>query len=91
MIRALALCCLATPALAQGQCAPVADALAGLAATYDEAPRVSALMGSHVLIITVAPSGGWTALEVKPDGEACIVASGEAFEVQAAPIPGDET
>jgi hypothetical protein len=68
-----------------------ADALAGLAATYGEAPRVSALMGPNVLIITAAPNGGWTAIEVKPNGESCIVAAGEAFEVMALPIPGDDT
>lgn len=50
--------------------------------------RVSALMGSTVLIITAAPNGSWTALEVHPDGQACIVAAGEAFEVQDAPAPG---
>ncbi len=91
MIRVFALCLLAGPAFAEGQCAPVAAALAGLATTYAEAPRVSALMGSHVLIITASEAGGWTALEVKPDGEACIVASGEAFEVMDAPKPGDDT
>lgn len=78
----------ATPALANPQCAPVADALAGLAANYAEAPRITALMGANMLIITASPAGGWTALEIKPDGQACIVAAGEAFEVQAAPIPG---
>jgi hypothetical protein len=86
-----ALCVMAAPAFGQNQCAPVTDALAGLASNYAEAPRVSALMGSHVLIITVAETGGWTALEVKPNGEACVVAVGEAFEVMAAPIPGDKT
>ena len=89
MIRASILAaCFAMPAFAQEQCAGVADALAGLAANYGEAPRISALMGSTVLIITAAPSGSWTALEVHPDGKACIVAAGEAFEVQDAPAPG---
>jgi len=83
---------LSYPAFAQPQCAPVAEALDGLAANYGEAPNVTAYMtGGNMLIITVAPSGGWTALEVKPGGEACIVAAGEAFEVQALPAPGDDT
>jgi hypothetical protein len=81
-----------SPAFSQAaspNCAAVADALAGLAQTYGEAPRVTALMtGGNMLIITAAPAGGWTALEIKPDGQACIVAAGEAFEVQAAPAPG---
>lgn len=92
MIRALAICVIGAPAFAQDpNCAPVADALTGLAANYGEAPRVTAMMGAHVLIITAAPGGGWTALEVKPTGEACIVATGQNFEAVAAPIPGDDT
>lgn len=84
------LCALTAPAFAE-ECGPVPDVLAGLAANYGEAPRVSALMGPNVLIITAAPNGGWTALEVKPTGEACIVASGQAFEVQDAPAPGEDS
>ena len=91
MIRALALCVIGAPAFAQSQCAPISDVLTGLAAKYGEAPRVTAMMGAHVLVITAAPGGGWTALEVKPTGEACIVASGEAFETMALPAPGDDT
>lgn len=91
-LAALALCALTAPAFAQDpNCAPVADALAGLAQTYGEAPRATAMMGAHVLVITASPSGGWTALEVKPTGEACIVASRENFEVVALPAPGDDT
>jgi len=84
---------LTTPAIAQTpQCAPVADFLTGLATSYGEAPRVTALMtGGNFLIITAAPAGGWTALEVKPNGEACMVSAGEAFETMALPAPGDDT
>lgn len=79
----------ATPAFAEQQCGPVTDMLAGLASRYDEAPRVSALMsGGDLLIVTAAPGGGWTAIGVSADGEACILAAGEAFEVKPAPIPG---
>jgi hypothetical protein len=84
MIRAAIIATLlALPAAAQTpQCAGLADALAGLATTYGEQPRVTALMtGGNVLVITAAPSGGWTAMEVRPDGTACIVAAGEAFGI----------
>jgi hypothetical protein len=78
---------LASPAAANPNCAGLADALAGLATTYGEQPRVTALMtGGNVLVITAAPSGGWTAMEVMPDGTACIVAAGEAFGIVP---PGD--
>lgn len=72
-------------------CAGVADALAGLATNYGEAPRVTALMGTNMLIITAAPNGTWTALDVSPDGMACIVAAGEGFGVVDAPAEGDDT
>jgi len=87
-----ALCLFASPAVAQTQCGGVADVLAGLAATYGETVRVSALMtGGDVMIITAAPGGGWTALGVTADGQACILAAGEAFEVQEAEPPGDDS
>lgn len=91
MIRVLFLCALATPAFAQDpNCAGVADALAGLAANYGEAPRVTALMtGGNMLIITAAPAGGWTALDVQPDGRACIVAVGEGFGIVDAKPQGE--
>jgi len=89
-VATLILCTTPTISVAQNQCGPVADVLAGLATNYAEAPRVTAYMtGGNMLIVTVAPSGGWTALEVKPGGEACMVSAGEAFEVMALPAPGD--
>ena len=93
MIRfIIALCATVSPAVAQTQCAKVADALTGLAANYEESPRVTALMtGGNMLIITAAPAGGWTALEINPGGEACIVAAGEGFGIQDAEPPGDDS
>jgi hypothetical protein len=85
------LCAIGAPAHAQDNCAGVADALAGLLANYGEAPRVSALMGTNMLIITVAPSGGWTALEITPDGQACIVAAGDNFGLVDLPKPGTDS
>jgi hypothetical protein len=43
------------------------------------------------LLITAAPGGGWTAIEVKPGGEACMVSAGEAFETIAPVALGDDT
>jgi hypothetical protein len=89
MILTAALCAIGAPVAAQSQCGGLADMLAGLHQTYGENPRVSGLMtGGDVLLITAAPGGGWTALGVTADGQACILAAGEAFEVQPAPIPG---
>jgi hypothetical protein len=89
-VSALVLALVTSPAFSQSAapiCAGLADALAALSTNYGEEPRVTALMsGGNALVITAAPSGGWTALEVSPDGTACIVASGEAFGVTP---PGD--
>ena len=94
MIRAaiIALCATIAPAVAYAQCAPVAEALTNLAEKYGETVRIRALMvGGNVLLITAAPGGGWTAIEVKPGGEACMVSAGEAFETIAPVAPGDDT
>ena len=91
MIRAaiIALCATISPVVVHAQCAPVAEGLTALADNYGETVRVTALMaGGNVLIITAAPGGGFTALEVKPGGEACIVAAGEAFELHEPESPG---
>ena len=86
----IALCLLASPAFAQ--CANVAEALTNLATSYGESIRVTGLMADgNMLIITAAPSGGWTALQVKPGGEACMVAAGEGFGIQDAEPPGDDS
>jgi hypothetical protein len=86
----IALCATGSPALAQSQCAPVADALTNLAERYGETVRIRGLTtGGNVLLITAAPGGGWTAIEVKPGGEACMVSAGEAFETIAPVAPGD--
>jgi len=56
---ALILCATFPPAVAQTQCGSVADVLAGLAATYGETVRVSALMtGGDVMIIDLGVGHG---------------------------------
>ena len=91
MIRAAIIVCTTLfPSVAQTQCAPVADALTNLAERYGETVRIRALMaGGNVLLITAAPGGGWTAIEVKPGGEACMIGAGEAFETVAPVALGD--
>lgn len=85
----LALLAFTAPAQAQTLCAPLTDALAGLSARYAETPRASALMSDgQMLIITASDAGGWSALVVKPTGEACMAASGEGFGLIEAEAPG---
>ncbi len=83
---------LAMPAAAQTpQCGPLPDALAALEAKYQEQPRVSALTsGGQLMVITASQDGGFSVLLVSPEGSACMVASGSAFEVLDAVKPGIE-
>lgn len=82
VLLALAFLILGSPAFAQTpQCGPLPDALAALEAKYQEQPRVSALTSVGQLMVTTASQdGGFSVLLVSPDGKACIVASGSAFE-----------
>lgn len=81
---------LAAPVQAQTpQCMGLPDALTGLAQKYAEAPRVSGLTSTGALmIVTASEAGGFSVLLVSPDGTACMVASGEAFEVLPDEPPG---
>ena len=86
MILAL---CLAAPAQAQTPCTGLPDALAALAARYDEAPRVSGLMANgQLMIVTASEAGGFTVLIVTPEGLACMAASGEGFALVEGEAPG---
>jgi len=83
VLLALAFLILGSPAFAQTpQCGPLPDALAALEAKYQEQPRVSALTsGGQLMVITASQDGGFSVLLVSPEGSACMVASGSAFEV----------
>ena len=82
---------LALPAAAQTpQCTSLPDALAALQQRYGEVPRVSGLASNgSLMVITASEAGGFSVLLVTPDGLACMVASGEAFEVIEAGKPGE--
>jgi hypothetical protein len=100
MNRALALLCAlalviltclaAMPARSQTpQCAGLPDALAALAMRYQESPHVQGLTSAGaMMIITASPGGGFSVLLVSPDGTACMVASGEGFDVIEPDEPG---
>jgi hypothetical protein len=71
---------LTAPAHADARCATFPDALAVLLNQFAETPRASALMANgQLLVITANDAGGWSALFVTPDGQACMAASGEGF------------
>lgn len=78
------------PAAAQTPpCTSLPDALMALQQRYGEVPRVSGLASNgSLMIITAGEAGGWSVLLVTPDGSACMVASGEAFEVLPGGVEG---
>jgi hypothetical protein len=63
--------------------------VADLAARYDEAAQSVGLSTSgQVLEIYASAQGTWTALLSTPEGTACIVAYGEAWESLVEPPAG---
>lgn len=85
----------AAPTLAGAQgmlCGVRAEIVAELETRYGEtrhsygyAPR------QGVFEVFVSESGTWTITLTNPNGTACLMAAGEAFEVEKPIEPGDET
>ena len=70
-------------------CIVLTDALAALQQRYGEVPRVSGLASNgSLMVVTASEAGGFSVLLVTPDGRACMVASGEAFEVLPGGVEG---
>ena len=80
----------ALPAEAGPNCGPHDRVIAELALGYGEAPVMIGL-GSNNAVIEVTAStatGTWTIIASTPDGQTCLVASGQSFELIPPPIPG---
>ncbi|MFQ5774209.1 MAG: hypothetical protein ACE5GS_06815 [Kiloniellaceae bacterium] len=71
------------PAAAQPACAPRAQVLAWLGATYGEAPVAAGVTGGGELLEVLARADGtsWTILVTSPLGRTCVVAAGEGWRV----------
>ena len=85
----LAMAALSSGAFAQGTpCAPRADVLALAAAQWHEAPVLTApaAQGKLVFEFLVSANRTWTALLVRPDDVACVIASGTDL-MQSGDIP----
>lgn len=80
----------ALPAHAQQACAPRADIVAQLASAYGEHRVAAGLQSPGVIeVFASAETGTWTIIVTRPDGIACAVAAGEAWQADA-PKPGQD-
>ncbi|NEY90765.1 hypothetical protein [Tabrizicola oligotrophica] len=87
---------LATRAAEAAQCAPRDQVVAGLATRFAESRRAAGLTAdangrAQVLEIFASEGGSWTLVVTLPDGTACLVASGEAWQeiTEELPAKGD--
>ena len=76
-IAALAL--VASPALAQANCAPRPDVVAGLLRNYGETAQAEGMTPQGIVEVYAAQSGSWTITITGPDGVTCLLASGHDF------------
>ena len=75
----------ATQAALAAQCAPREQVVAGLATGFDEVRQGAGLTAApdgraQVIEIFTSASGSWTIVVTRPDGQTCLVASGQAWE-----------
>ena len=82
---------LVTQAHAQShpQCGPRASVLEQLAETYGETRRSMGIAANNMVMemFASATSQSWTIIVTTPQGETCLVASGQGFEVMADELP----
>lgn len=72
---------LPTPARAQVPCKPLAQMLAELQIRFEEFPLVTADIPGVKFMITTSRDGTFTALNLMPDGTACIAFAGVHFQL----------
>lgn len=85
-----ALALTATGAQAQsGNCAPREVVVDRLATAYGETRHSMGLgaQGAVMEVFASHTSGSWTITVTMPGGLTCLIASGQAFEAMAAPLP----
>ena len=81
---------LPVPATAQqAACRPLDDVLTVLAEGHNEQPVLMARNSDTGLIFVAEPGGGtWSVLQVNRNGEACLVASGDDWQLIPTVAPG---
>lgn len=72
-------------------CAARKEIVARLAERYGETLQSVGLDRNNAMLeVYASEAGSWTILVTNPEGLACLVASGQMWEPQAAPLPGKE-
>ncbi|EAR52423.1 hypothetical protein OG2516_08097 [Oceanicola granulosus HTCC2516] len=92
-LGAAALILAAAPAPAQqSACADHETVVSRLAERYGESRRAIGLAANNMVleIFASAETGTWTITATRPGGPTCLVASGEAFQALADPLPADD-
>ena len=81
----------AAPAAAQMVCGKRADILRQLGEKYGETRRSLGLSQGRGVVELYASeeTGSWTILMTNPQGTSCLMAAGEAFQVEPAAVAGD--
>lgn len=95
LVTLVALLLWAVPMMAVAQtpqCAPLDRVVEGLANGWQEAPVGRGMQGGELIVMVFAAPEGetWTIIGVGPDGTACLLASGAAWETLPRPAPGVE-
>jgi hypothetical protein len=74
---------------AGAMCGSREEALASLLSKYQEKPVAFGLSQASktLTVITASSKGTWTELVIKPDGQTCVVDSGEGWQMNA--VEGD--
>lgn len=73
---------------AEPGCAPRAKVLEALAQTFGETRRSIGLVANAQVmeVFASAETGTWTLIFTRPDGLACVIASGKAYEAVREPL-----
>ena len=73
------------------QCEPYRTIVDKLKVRFGESRRAvgTAADRKFVMEVYAAPGGGWTILLTSVDGMACVIATGEDFDMWSAPAEGD--
>lgn len=81
--------CVAAPASAAAQCGPAEQVLTYLAENYGEVPVGYGLANGVVTQLMVSKKGTWSAVVIRPNGEACLVDSGTDWTFVEVPWPAE--